>query len=125
VSQKAEAVQTAIDALAAKLAVPVAHLWDVLVMQARIEAWTSLVWLPLVGAAWFAWWRVLAWARKNHTESQDRFSDWGIIATLVGLVGAIALTVSSVQALALAAGSIGYLINPEYYAVKQILGALK
>ena len=123
--QNPEAVQTAIDALAAKLSVPAAHLYGVLTMQAKVEAVKAIAWVPLIAVAWFAWWKVLSWARKNYDEADNNYSEWGMIATVIGLTGAVALLVATAQVAILLADGVGYLVNPEFYAVRQILGALK
>jgi len=91
--------------LADKLGTTAEHLWAVLVRQAVIEATTNLVILGSLGVVVvvFAMW----------TFMQDRDEDWrgiGVVAVL--LFSAIAAMVCS--------NEIPQLMNPEYYAFKQL-----
>lgn len=121
-----DTVNQVLDALAARLAVPVSHLWAVLVRQAAVEFWTG------IGAALLAWvvlgvavrialtvWRKDAESRKGEMYSMESgwCIVWGIAAGLTAVL-AIALTFVAIS-------DVGYLVNPEYYALAKVLGAFK
>lgn len=107
-------VNQILDALAARLGTPAAHLWAVLMRQAQVEFWTqavetALLWLLLIVAVRFVKARWVEWDELQ------------VIAPIfVGILGLVTLIASAV-----AIEKVGYLINPEYYALREVLGAFK
>lgn len=114
-----ETVNQVLDALAARLAVPVSHLWAVLVRQAYVEFATMTVGM-LVG--WAVFGALFRWFLKEHAKDTNGWADdmefgLGIASTLAGLL-ALGLTFSWIAQL-------GYVANPEYFALTKVLGAFK
>jgi len=100
-----------LDALAAKLGVAAEHLWDVLVRQGQIEGMRGVV-LAVVGFVVMLIAGRKA-ARAFRENRDDATMGWVILCFLSGgaaLVG---------QADA------WYLLNPEYFALRQLLELLK
>lgn len=106
-----------IDALAAKLGVASDHLWRVLTQQARIEAIEDLAWAAL----FFALSGASIWAIRWVIARRD---DDNIPGEL-GVVSVIAALVFFVVACNCIAGTPGMFLNPEYWALKQILETVK
>ncbi len=102
-----------IDALAAKLGVTVNHLWAVLVKEARIEALESIGW----GLMWFTFSLYLTLFCKAAWKRDDRNLDVPIA------VGAIAL-VCFLAACYEVSGTVGMILNPEYWALKEVMKAV-
>lgn len=106
-----------IDALANKLQVPATVIWQTLVLQGRIElikATLYVVVLAVVGAG-LNHWRVSLMDRDSEWD-EDWWIPFGMAVT--GWTGAtIAAVVYLVDAL-------GWLLNPNYFAIDQILSAL-
>jgi hypothetical protein len=101
-----------LDALAEKLGVAANHLWQVLVLQVHNEAIVLLV----VGTiAFIAGSAVATWGHRNLDEQGEGAAfaivfGWGLVA----VVGGLCIT-----------HGILYLLNPEYYALKEILEVLR
>lgn len=110
-----------LDALAAKVGATGEHLWRILLVQARVELVNSIVWMA--GSALVAWF-LFGQFKKNVTAAKD--ASWKdeeryvFYCILFGTGCAIAVIVF-LAALA----SIPSEINPEYWALKQILGGGK
>lgn len=125
--QVMQEVLTRLDKLAAQLGEAGAFSWEVLVRQAYyVNGWWS-VGLDAVGILFFAVCLPLAiWMiRRGFKASNDRDYDaemlWYICATVLGVAGLIIGLVSIFDAVA----SIKYIVNPEYYALRELLGVLK
>lgn len=115
-----------INKLAERLAVPAAQLWAVLVRQARIEALMSLYYVAIFAAVLIAYRRIrpriVAWENAGGDYySNDR--DMGRI--LYDVFGIISSTISGILAICMVGQAIAYLFNPDYYALQQILSAVK
>ncbi len=109
-----EATQKMIEELAAKLGTTTEHLWGVLVRQAPISAVVGLacdaVILGLV---------VLGWVKLSRIKFENWNQDFGRGLLYAGLVIATALVVIGVVfELQM---EIAGLVNPEYWALKQLL----
>lgn len=107
-----EQVMQRIDALAAKLGVVGEHLWEVLVRQAYITGATNLfhaAFVAVVVAAYFKW--VVPWANAGGHYDERWIG--------AGLAGA-ALTVWTIIAFLLALDGVGYILNPEYFALRKV-----
>lgn len=105
-----------LDALASKLGITVAYLWGVLVKQARVEAIQDVgivaIWVVLTGLSFWA----ARWIYKDETEK-----DCGGLIVFLGCVclGSLALTLYFVFA------AITEVMNPEYWALKQVVTIMK
>ena len=126
-SQVVQDVGSLIDKLAAKLAVPAAQLWEILTRQAKVAGLTSLLW----AAAWFVLAIVLAkqWERAKRSDAQfEALRKEGKAygeppsTSLFVVIGTILLTGIGLFWLTAA---IQRLVNPQFYALKYVLDALK
>lgn len=100
-----------LDALAAKLGTTAQHLWAVLVREARIEAYEYVAWATL----WLVLGAVAAYRFRCCFKSDDLGGPaifCAIVATLFFLIACGCL-----------AGLPGMLLNPEYWALQQVLKA--
>lgn len=115
-----------IDKLAAKLSVPAAHLWQILVKQAQVEAAFAALWIVAYAVLLYVTWAVLrpklaAWKAADKSYLSDREVGW-----MFFVLGAVAFTcVGGGFAIAGAKNILVYLLNPEYAALQQIVAALK
>lgn len=109
-----EATEKLIEELAAKLGTTVEHLWAVLIRQAPISAVVGLT----VDAV-FIWLVVLGWKKLSKVDFDSWDSDMGKGMLYAGLSLATAIVVACVlcELPVLVAG----LLNPEYWALKQVM----
>jgi len=108
-----------LDALTAKLGITAEQLWAILVRQARIEAVVGIICLlfSLLAVAGLAYWWVNA-LRRNRGEFPYDANAFEVVA-LGGssLVVGIFATASIVNAFGLP----GLLLNPEYWAFREVM----
>lgn len=102
-----------LDALAAKLGVASAHLWEVLTRQARIEAIEDVFWALM----WLTISVFLGFVSKILFFKKEQ-PDAGLVVAIVSLVCFVA-------ACGCISNTPGMFFNPEYWALKQILDTLK
>lgn len=135
-------VGSLIDKLAAKLSVPAAHLWDVLTRQARVEAWSdigvALLWVGVAIAVVVGSNVFLAFLADVEAEYLVKVAAvkelagkaYGTVPSdpeMAGLAAGIKIVRFIVVALCLvAAANYGIVaamrfMNPEYFAVREIL----
>ena len=103
-----------IDALAEKLGVASGQLWSVIVAQARVEGITLLI---IAG--------VLAIVAVGLARLVKRF--WGTdddAESVIVVVGSVGCVVASTIAFGCAIGSITPLLNPQYWALQEIVKQL-
>lgn len=119
-----EGILERLDALALSLGTTVEHLWEVLVVQARVAILEESILACILGILGFLAWKVRGkLARKIQSDDFDTYWEtevktlmWitGILSFLFILI--IGLTVSSFPT---------KLLNPEYYALQQVLALLQ
>ena len=114
----AQEMTAVLDALAAKLAVPVAHLWAVLVRQARIGLVFDALWTLIASYVLYLivrkWWPSI--------NPQDR---WDAVDTGFVRAGAIAAAGIVLVVLTFSVyGAVTALVNPEYAALRLIFEAV-
>lgn len=123
-------VEAGLKALGEKLEVPAAQMWEILVRQAYVEAWTQLMWVCLSGVMFV----VLAHlVMKNFEvaieikrERGERYhNDEDDLHDAVGIVCVILLLVCVIIFLINLDDLPGRFLNPEYYALQHILDSLK
>ena len=120
-------ILTRIDALAAKLGVTADHIWLVLVKQAGVEAWMCGaigVTCAILAVVAFSWCWKLGGQCHSIRESERHYgSGEGFLAGAFfsGLAG-VALTIAT---MVLLSGVPTLVMNPEYWALKQVLAAVK
>lgn len=105
-----------IDALAAKMGVTGSHLWGVLIRQARIEGiewlcWAAL-WISIASAGAYL-------AYRCHNSPDDNWDDPVPIGFCI-LASAICFLIG----LGCIGGTPALFLNPEYWALQQILKAV-
>jgi predicted membrane channel-forming protein YqfA (hemolysin III family) len=105
-----------LDALAAKLGTTGEHLWGVLLRQARIEAWSNLmlfVFALIVGCL-----SCFVISKVSKRDDSDDFIPVSLICILLA-IGALAFVVE------LPGEILTKFLNPEYWALKQIVSGAK
>lgn len=115
----------ALTALANKLGTTAEYLWGVLLRQAPISAVTNLVVLALLVIVWACWARfVFKMTRVMPATESDRWprAEWreegAVLAwASVAMSGAV-IAIIGMEALQMATYA---LLNPEYWALRQIL----
>ena len=111
--------------LADKFGTTVEHLWGVLVKQAVISAITELVMAVAMVALWLWVFRfVRAKTTKPKPTEEDRYphAEWREEGALIAwLVTAVGLLIALIQVYSAATTGITALLNPEYWALKQVL----
>lgn len=114
-------VLSRLDALAAKLGVAANHLWGVLVRQAYVDALGSLLFALIAAALTYGFYRVVLYGRaEKWYDGYD--TELAVVGT--GVVG-VGLVVCVVIALVQLVAGIQNVANPEYFALRHVLGALK
>ena len=109
-------VGSLIGKLAEKLSIPVTHLWSVLVRQAYVTLWQDV--LLVVVFAVLAVLGVLLW-RKSNTFVDDDARFGSRILVIVGSALLLILSLACIREIITVA------LNPEYYALQQVLDAIK
>ena len=114
-----------LDALAQKLGVTAQYLWAILVRQARIEAIQEIICLVLscavvcVAALWL----------RSIIKRVKSFDGFMLDLPIVEIMGFVATSVCGMVFLVISLCAVTnlptLLFNPEYFALQQILGAIK
>lgn len=104
-----------LDVLAEKLGVAAGHLWEVLVRQAILHGYVDLGSGLLVLSIAIP---AMVWCWRKAAESPD---DVGFFRGLTAVVGGAACAVAFYDGIRY---GLLELLNPEYYALKEILQAL-
>jgi uncharacterized protein involved in cysteine biosynthesis len=112
-------IENILSTLATKLQTTTEHLWDVLVVQARIEALTSFVIMCLWAAITITTFKVVKKKSSQLRENMDEELAYLIWVLWLLYAGFVAMYVSSSITNVVAA-----LFNPEYWALKEILNAI-
>jgi hypothetical protein len=110
-----------VDKLAAKLSVPAAHLWSVLVRQARVDTISAGIWcvIAVVLVAYLATRgqrRLRAWIEEGGT-----WSERGIAWVPFGIVTTVAVATFAINLPTFVSG----LLNPDFVALNYIIGTVK
>lgn len=118
-----QGVNDVIDHLAAKLSVPAAHLWAVLIRQAQAEALSDAI-LTALSVAFIV--VALMNVRRLIAICAERDAEEVHVAVAITtlVIGGILFAVAIVGALVMTNELIQLAYNPEYYAVSKILSAL-
>ena len=113
-----EKLGAGVEALATSLQVPAAHVYEILVRQAVVMGITELVWTVGGGIMAYAATRLLRYGFKLYAEKDDIFIPCFMFGGTGTLIGFLIFGASVTDA-------IRYLVNPEYYAIKEILQVLQ
>ena len=93
------------------------YVFGLAVRQVYIDAATSIVFAVVTAAIWaLAWPRVYRWVQDG-----DSYSDREIVGILLGIA---AFSLAIIAAVSLAC-SVPALFNPEYAAIRNLIGAIK
>ncbi len=108
-------MESAIQILSAKLGIASEQLWTILVKQAYICAIQNVIAIVIIIILSISWYLFAKyWVKRMNMEGSDQWDGViigsGVVAILAFLIGGIHLS-----------RLIGYLINPEYYALSKIL----
>jgi hypothetical protein len=108
-------------ALADRLGTTAEHLWHVLVVQARIEVFVDLFYVVVLVALFFLMRRLHRVLRKKADGPGFDAELWNV-PMVIGWVALAGLAIIGVVELAQVPG---LLLNPEYWALKQLLATVK
>lgn len=106
-----------LEQLAAKLGTTASYLWSVLIKQAQIEIAVDIGWAVLVFVMFFAVRAFWKWSRASDDDdlwmpiSFIAFAVWALTAVMVAIC-----CITEIPTL---------LLNPDYWALKQILATVK
>lgn len=114
-----------IETLATKLGTTTDHLWGVLVSQAPISGTIQLVLCIMIAAA-TAWWVVLVKHKTIPPQKTEQtpypYAEWqGETASFSQFCAAVAVLITLAVIAGSADGIVSALINPEYWALKQLV----
>ena len=112
-----ERLNNALAVLAEKLGTSVDHIWEILVRQARISATVDLIQYAAVAICAMLWWRYKA------SASAEDWSYAGPKAVGIAASGAVMLVLIVICFICFG-NTISALLNPEYWALQKILGAI-
>ena len=121
-TEVAQATSEVLDVLAARFGTTVAHLWDVLLRQAVAEGWVNFAWAVITAVGAVVALRVCLWGWRADAEGAKRgdFADYSIHI----IVGGVATVLSASACAFTATDAFMRLMNPEFYALKFVLGAM-
>lgn len=113
-------MESAIQILSAKLGVASEQLWTILVKQAYICAIQNVIAIVIIiilSTSWYLFAKY--WIKRMNMEGSDQWDNDGIAGVIIGsgVVAVLAFLIGGIHLSQL----IGYLINPEYYALSKIL----
>ena len=114
----AKNVNEIIDVLAIRFGSTGAHLWGVLQRQAYVEAALAVVAWALVAGIGMLLRRAMAWA--DDAEGINQEVDRDLVAVGITVLVAVGAVVAVVQTFI----GISAVLNPEYFALMAVLGAL-
>lgn len=112
-----EQINTVIDHLADKLSVPAGQVWQILLLQAKVEFWQSLIAAVVAILVTFAYVR---YALPRIVRAWQKLDNMAI--GVGGLLGGVFLALFDILIGVQFYTAIGYFINPQYYALHSILG---
>jgi hypothetical protein len=110
-----------LDTLAARLGVTADNLWAVLVKQASVQMWSVLLEIVLTGTLLCVLiWLCYRFACKAQSVGYDG-DGWVVAAMLTGVAAVVFAVILITDLTSLPT----LLLNPRYWALKEILGVLK
>lgn len=102
--------QTSITKMAEGMGVAVPELWRILIKQQYVEAMGSFIWFVVGMICFYAIYKLIKWAFKADLEE---------LVVIVGFI-VLGLFLMGVLGLSELYAGIAHIINPEYYAIKDI-----
>jgi uncharacterized membrane protein len=104
--------------LAHELGVAAAHVYGVLVRQAIVEGVQDIVLAVILGTVSTVLIKLAVWMFRKYSDNYDEGWQIGGVFVVIAAVVAVSLAITSLYL------GIGELLNPEYYAIKDVLDAL-
>ncbi len=114
-TEVAQATSEVLDVLAARFGTTVAHLWDVLLRQAVVEGWVNFAWAVISALVVVACVKTFLWAQRQ--DSRFDYEPHLVVSVIVGALATITCGFTATDAFL-------RLMNPEFYALKFVLGAM-
>lgn len=115
----ADQVKEVIGAISEKLGIATGMLWPILVKQQVICGWQFII-ASLILVLLVIFLSILIWKMiKKENEEYERIAEFGSIPYF--LIPILIFTIS----VPLLMSGIGHIINPEYYAITDIINAIK
>lgn len=114
-----EQTEQLIRELADKLGTTTEHLWGVLVKQAPLSATVEIMYALAACALLATCVKMVSWAGKRIIEGEDEERD--VMAMVWGITIGIFSIILVATAVANAATTLSGFLNPEYWALKQLL----
>lgn len=116
----AKEIFSRIDAIAAKLGVAANHFWPIYVKQVSVEAYSAIALLAVGLLIGSLFWIRAATLKGCYFDCSDPTGK-GVIA----IAGTVVLIIATLVLFINGADIAGKLANPEYYAMNNILHAIK
>ena len=114
--------------LAQKLGTTAEHLWGVLIVQARVAFWTTLVEILALIVLTAICYRVFRNTTKRMANPDDEWYNDGWMdhpgLTFPLAIGSAALTLLWIALIVDASSILASAINPEYWALEKVFGML-
>lgn len=117
-----------IEQLAVKLGTTAEYLWTILLKQAKISAINDIIFLSvslLFGFILFRIHRYLLKERKVGGYEESYYHKYEEAAILPMVIFTVAFTITFIISLSSISNIINGLLNPEYWALKEILDTIK
>lgn len=112
-------MESAIQILSAKLGVASEQLWGILIKQAYICAIQNVIIIMIMIGLSIGWYLFAKyWIRKMYIDD-DNWDQDGLVGMIIGSI-VITITSLSIGGANLV-NLVGYILNPEYYALSKIL----
>jgi hypothetical protein len=115
-----------IEQLAAKLGTTSEYLWSVLIRQAYISAITDLIYYAVIIITGILLWKVHKYFSVEREKWDDRnfYDHEDMLAVPLMVCTALTWVCVAIAGIVSVGTTISAFINPEYWAIKQILSAL-
>lgn len=112
-----------IEQLAQKLGTTAEYLWSVLVKQAHTEViiFFTVLGITIIGTVLSAY--LFKYVQKFWSDEKAPASAW--ISLVFGIIIGICVLVGTISTIANVSDVISAITNPEYWALKQVLGICK
>jgi TRAP-type C4-dicarboxylate transport system permease small subunit len=112
--------------LAGQLGTTVEFLWGVMVRQARVEAIYNIVSLCIttilwIASYWYIKWTCNVWRKWTEIDKIPEEDERYLHLVIVGFFGYVILAVITFVLIVHTKQTVTQLLNPEYWALKQIL----
>jgi ABC-type proline/glycine betaine transport system permease subunit len=117
-----EQIAPLLEKLANKLGTTADHLWGVMIVQARIDGYVTLAQIAIMVVATFFYVKGLKYFLKNAEEMHEGAFAASVICVVIGAIIGIIVWLTTFFNLNLLIASF---FNPEYYALHEIMQALK